>query len=95
MRAVLCQYRGRSQSIVESGPGSKLAKIDIKNGYRIVPVHPEDRLLLGMVWDKGLYVDAVLPFGLRSAPKGVYSISRRSGMGHKKRRGTETIPLPR
>ena len=34
-----------------------------------MPVHPEDRLLLGMVWDKGLYVDAVLPFGLRSAPK--------------------------
>ena len=58
-----------ARAIVESGPGSKLAKIDIKNAYRIVPVHPEDRLLLGMVWDEGLYVDAVLPFGLRSAPK--------------------------
>ena len=51
-----------ARAIVESGPGSKLAKIDIKNAYRIVPGHPEDRLLLGMVWDEGLYVDAVLPF---------------------------------
>ena len=58
-----------ARAIVKSGQGSKLAKIDIKNAYRIVPVHPEDRVLLGMVWDEGLYVDAVLPFGLRSAPK--------------------------
>ena len=35
----------------------------------MVPVHPEDRPLLGMIWDDTLYVDASLPFGLRSAPK--------------------------
>ena len=58
-----------ARAILESGPGSLLAKIDIKSAYRIVPVHPEDRSLLGMMWDEGLYVDAVLPFGLRSAPK--------------------------
>jgi hypothetical protein len=34
-----------------------------------VPLHPEDRLLLGMMWDDALYVDAALPFGLHSAPK--------------------------
>ena len=49
--------------------GTELAKIDIKSAYRIVPVHPEDRPLLGMRWQGKIYVDATLPFGLRSAPK--------------------------
>lgn len=51
------------------GQGALLAKVDIKSAYRMVLVHPEDRLLLGMIWDDALYVDATLPFGLRSAPK--------------------------
>jgi len=40
-----------------------------KEVYRMVPVHPDDQHLLGMLWDSFLYVDKVLPFGLRSAPK--------------------------
>ena len=47
----------------------KGALMDIAHAYRNVPVHPEDRLLLGMIWQGKLYVDTVLPFGLRSAPK--------------------------
>ena len=35
----------------------------------MVPVHSEDRMLLGIVMDGALYVDAALPFGQRSAPK--------------------------
>ena len=35
----------------------------------MTPVHPHDRHLLGMIWNQQLYVDTVLPFGLRSAPK--------------------------
>ena len=35
----------------------------------MIPVHPEDRSLLGMRWEGQLYVDKALPFGLRSAPK--------------------------
>ena len=58
-----------ARAIVESSPGSKLAKIDIKSAYRIVPVHLEDCPLLGMIWGEGLYVDAVLPLGLHSALK--------------------------
>lgn len=58
-----------ARAIMESSPGSKLAKIDIKGAYRIVLVHPEDRPLLGMIWGEGLYVDAVLPLGLHSALK--------------------------
>ena len=55
--------------IEASGWGAYLAKVDIKNAYWIIPVHPEDRALLGMQWEGALYVDAALPFGLRSAPK--------------------------
>ena len=35
----------------------------------MTPVHPDDRLLLGMEWKGQLFVDTALPFGLRSAPK--------------------------
>ena len=55
--------------VVASFPGSLLSKIDIRSAYRTVPVHPEDRWLLGMLWEGQLFVDTVLPFGLRSAPK--------------------------
>ena len=50
------------------GPGTLLAKIDIRDAYRIVPVHPQDRLFLGVSWDGSVYVDCQLPFGLASAP---------------------------
>lgn len=40
-----------------------------ESAYRIIPVHPQDRHLLGMQFDGNLYVDMALPLGLRSAPK--------------------------
>ena len=51
------------------GRGALLAKVDIDSAYQLVPVHPDDRPLLTIQWRKGVYVDAMLPFGLRSAPK--------------------------
>lgn len=51
------------------GQGALMAKLDIKSAYRLIPVHPEDRPLLGVEWKGAHYVDAALPFGLRSAPK--------------------------
>ena len=42
--------------------------MDIQQAYRMVPVHPDDRALLGMRWEGGVYIDTRLPFGLRSAP---------------------------
>jgi len=59
--------------IIELGPGTLLAKIDIKSAFRLLPVHPTDRHLLAMEWNKGIYIDTCLPFGLRSAPK-LYNI---------------------
>ena len=54
--------------IVSLGRGAQMAKFDLKSAYRNVPVHPDDRWLLGMLWDDQLFIDAALPFGLRSAP---------------------------
>ena len=51
------------------GPGALLAKIDIESAYRLIPVHPQDRPLQTMAWQGQLYIDPMLPFGLRSAPK--------------------------
>ncbi len=51
------------QLVVKQGPGALMAKIDIKSAYRNVPIHPDDR------WKGSVFVDATLPFGLRSAPK--------------------------
>ena len=55
--------------VLQLGPGALMAKVDIQSAYRMVPVHPEDRWMLGMVWRGSVYIDTVLPFGLRSAPK--------------------------
>ena len=55
--------------VLSMGRGALLAKIDIENAFRNVPVHPHDRYLLGMKWNDQLFIDTVLPFGLRSAPK--------------------------
>ncbi len=51
------------------GPGAMMAKMDIKSAYRNIPVHVEDRPLLGMCWQGRVFLDKTLPFGLRSAPK--------------------------
>ena len=44
-------------------------KMDLKDAYRIGPVHPEDYHLLGVSWEGHTYVDRALLFGLCSAPK--------------------------
>ena len=51
------------------GREALLAKVDIESAYRLIPVHPHDRPLQAVRWEGQLYVDAMLPFGLRSAPK--------------------------
>ena len=48
------------QGIWQSGVGSMLAKIDIKNPYRVVPIHPVDRYLLPTAWRGKLLTDSFL-----------------------------------
>ena len=54
--------------IMTYGCGTLMAKFDIESAYRIVPVHLDDRFLLGMQWRGNFFIDLALPFGLRSAP---------------------------
>ena len=64
------QYTGIDaavQIILRLGKSCMLAKLDLKDAYRVIPVHPEDRCLLGMKWQGDLFLDTALPFGLRSA----------------------------
>jgi len=56
--------------IVMEGKGSFLVKADIKEAYRMVPVHPEDQ---HQKWEGVIFMDKTLPFGLRSAPK-IFSV---------------------
>ena len=56
------------EKILDLGKGTLLVKLDVKQAYRMIPVHPQDRLLLGMEWEGFIYIDKALPFGLRSAP---------------------------
>lgn len=45
--------------ILQLGRGALIAKSDIQSAYRIVPVHPEDRWLLGMEWRNNIYGTAI------------------------------------
>ena len=38
------------KKIIETGPNTLLAKVDIKHAFRLLPVHPADRHLLTMEW---------------------------------------------
>ena len=58
-----------AQQVMSLGTGALMAKVDIKSAYRLIPVHPQDRHLLGMMWEDEVFIDPMLPFGLRSAPK--------------------------
>ena len=55
--------------VFDLGKGTLLGKEDIESAYRLVPVHPQDRVLQAVKWGGKVYVDPMLPFGLRSAPK--------------------------
>ena len=57
------------RAIRDVSRGAQLAKFDVESAYRLVPIHQEDRYLLGMRWEGKLHIDAAIPFGLRSAPK--------------------------
>ena len=49
--------------IVRLGRGIQLVKFNLESAYRLIPVRPQDRLLLGMRWDGATNMDGALPFG--------------------------------
>ena len=58
-----------AREITAYGRGAWLIKLDIRNTYRVVLIHPDNRWLMGMIWEGLLFVYMTLPFGLRSAHK--------------------------
>ena len=55
------------QLIKSAGPGCFLAKTDVKNAFRIIPIHPDDYGLLGMQWRGLYYYDRCMPMGCSSS----------------------------
>ena len=51
---------------VGTAQGCLLAKIDIESAFYNIHAHPEDRHLLGTMWNEKLNIDTVLPFGICS-----------------------------
>ena len=43
-----------------------LPKIELLHAYRVIPVHPDNHLLLAIKWDQDIFIDTAL---LRSVPK--------------------------
>ena len=50
-----------------AGTGCFLSKTDIKNAFRIIPVHPKDYNLLGIKWHDQYYFDKCMPMGCSSS----------------------------
>ena len=48
------------EHILTTGPGTLLTKIDIKNAFQLLPVHPADHHILAMKWNGQLYIDTCL-----------------------------------
>lgn len=67
-----------------------MAKVDIEGAYRLISVHVLDRLLLGIWWKGSLFVDPMLPFGLRLAPK-ILNATTDTIQWHVEREGVEHI----
>ena len=53
--------------IQRQGKGCAMAKTDVRNAFRIVPVHPSDYPLLGFQWKGKWYYDKTLPMGCSSS----------------------------
>ena len=76
------------------GAGTLLEKFDLESAYRLIPVYPEDRLLLGVAWEGNRYVDGSLPFGLRSCAQAVHSCHRRASVDNASIRYYRGAALP-
>jgi len=54
--------------INQMGRGTLLSKIDVKDAFSLILVHPSQWNLLGICWKTRFYIDSCLPFELRSVP---------------------------
>lgn len=64
-----------AKGVMSFGRGALLTKVDVRSAYRNIPIHPDDRWLMGMQWEGSLYIDTAFPYGLRSAPKSFTAVA--------------------
>ena len=55
------------QLIKQAGRGCYLAKTDIRNAFRLIPIRPDDYDLLGIKWKGVYYYDRCMPMGCSSS----------------------------
>ena len=53
--------------ILNMGPNATMAKTDISNAFRIIPIHPRDHSILGIKFNGCFYFDQCLPMGCASS----------------------------
>ena len=53
--------------ILNVGPNVTMAKTDISNAFRIIPIHPHDHAVLGIKFNGCFYFDQCLPMGCASS----------------------------
>ena len=66
------QYEGIDDAVhllKQLGPKAFMAKSDVRNAFRILPVHPRDYPLLGFKWRGKYYYDLSMPMGCSIACK--------------------------
>ena len=44
-----------AKAVIVKGAGALLAKVAIQSAYWSVPLHPDDRWLLGKTWENDIY----------------------------------------
>ena len=54
--------------ILLAGRGAVILKRDLKDAFRNIPVAITDQRLLGFKWEKTVYTECCLPFGLATVP---------------------------
>ncbi len=60
-------FEGAIAAIRRIGRFTLLSKFDVRAAFKLVPVRPADRPLLGLCWQGKYYYEVVLPFGLRTS----------------------------
>ena len=63
------------RAIKATGRHCFLAKTDIKNAFRIIPIRPLDHHLLGLKWRGAYYYDRCMPMGCSSSCKTFETLS--------------------
>ena len=57
------------------GTGALMSKIDLKNAFRLIQVHPNDWNLLGICWCNKFYIDTCLPLILACTLRHLFLIN--------------------